>query len=217
MFRSLRLLAQLALTVLALALPWANAVKLIVLLVIWSLTFWPISRREFILFGAMCILFTAMNAGALAQGVFRFSQPDLLGMPVWEFFMWGFYVLHLLRVVRGPMPDERLRLSLVLVVLFAIPFAAVSSATVLFSATAIVLSISFFFFHDRYDFFYAGYMLFVGALVEYTGVWSGQWSYPDAPPGGVPIWFVPMWAGVGLFTRRVAIPLFLCREESGWR
>lgn len=213
MLRFVRLLAQLALTLVVLALPWPSAVKLAILLLIWLVTFWPIGPREFVLFCAVCVLFAAMNASALAQGIFRFSRPDFLGMPVWEFFMWGFYSLHLLRVARGPTPEKTLRLALVLAAAFAIPFATVSSPSVLFSATAVILALSFFFFHDRYDLFYGGYMLFVGALVEYTGVWTGQWSYPDAPLGGVPIWFITMWMGVGLFIRRVAIPLFLQRGE----
>jgi hypothetical protein len=47
----------------------------------------------------------------------------------------------------------------------------------------------------------------LGALIEYTGVWTGQWHYPGRHLGGVPLWFLPMWAGVGLFTRRLVLPL----------
>ena len=57
------------------------------------------------------------------------------------------------------------------------------------------------------DFAYVAYMVILGALIEYTGVWAGQWSYPENPPGGVPLWFITMWGGVGLFTRRLVLPL----------
>jgi hypothetical protein len=63
------------------------------------------------------------------------------------------------------------------------------------------------FFHEKLDLAYAGYMILVGALIEYTGVWSAQWGYPGSPPGGVPLWFITMWGGVGLFTRRLVLPI----------
>jgi hypothetical protein len=52
-------------------------------------------------------------------------------------------------------------------------------------------------------------MAALGALIEYVDVWTGQWHYPGHPYGGVPLWFVTMWAGVGLFARRLILPL-LC-------
>jgi len=73
--------------------------------------------------------------------------------------------------------------------------------------TGIILAVALAAFHQRLDLAYAGYMILVGALVEYTGVWSGQWGYPGDPPGGVPLWFLTMWGGVGLFTRRLVVPL----------
>ena len=30
----------------------------------------------------------------MRQGIFQFRHPDAIGLPVYEFFMWGFYVLH---------------------------------------------------------------------------------------------------------------------------
>jgi len=47
----------------------------------------------------------------------------------------------------------------------------------------------------------------MGAIIEYTGVWSGQWLYPGHPWSGVPLWFMPMWGGVGLFTRQLLAPM----------
>ena len=58
----------------------------------------------------------------------------------------------------------------------------------------------------RLDLAYAGHMVVLGALVEYTGVHAGQWFYPIDVPGGVPPWFVTMWGGIGLFFRRLVLP-----------
>lgn len=201
------LLLQLTGTLVILAWLPGNALKVAALLVTWSLTFTRFSRSELALFVIVSALFTAMNAGALRQGVFFFAHPDFLGMPVWEFFMWGFYVLHLIRMVGGPAPGGSLWLPLALAVVFAIPFSTIADPQMLLLATGIVLAVSLAFFHDRLDLAYTGYMILVGALVEYTGVWSGQWGYPGDPPGGVPLWFVTMWGGIGLFTRRLVVPL----------
>jgi hypothetical protein len=177
------------------------------MVILWAATFARLSRSEFVAFFAVSTLFAVMNVGALQQGVFYFASPDILGMPFYEFVMWGFYVLHLIRMVDGPAPEDRMWIALALAFAFAVPFSTVPSPQMLLLATGIVLVISLGFFHDRLDFAYTGYMILVGALVEYTGVWSGQWGYPGDPPGGVPLWFVTMWGGVGLFTRRLVVPL----------
>jgi hypothetical protein len=194
-----------ALVILA-AIP-GNWFKLAAFIALWALTFRRLTRAELVLFVLACALFTAMNLAALHQGVFFFHHPDFLGMPVWEFFMWGFYVLHLIRMVDGPAPEGKLWLPLALAVAFAIPFSTIADAQHLLLATAIILGVALAFYHERLDLAYTGYMILVGALIEYTGVWSGQWGYPGNPPGGVPLWFVTMWGGVGLFTRRLVLPI----------
>jgi hypothetical protein len=211
--RPARYFAQLFGTLLVLAAVPGNALKLAGFAVIWATTFRRLTRAELVLFVLVCALFTGMNAGALQQGVFFFNHPDLLGMPVWEFFIWGFYVLHLIRMVDGPAPEGKLWLPLALAVAFAIPFSTIADAQMLLLATAIILGVALAFFHERLDLAYAGYMILVGALIEYTGVWSGQWGYPGDPPGGVPLWFVTMWGGVGLFTRRLVLPILRRYEK----
>jgi len=201
------LLLQLPVTLAILAWVPGNVTKLAALLFTWSLSFGRLARVEIVVFVAISILFAAMNLGALAQGVFYFVHPDLMGMPVWEYFMWGFYVVHLVRMVNGAAPEGGVWLPLALAVAFAIPFSTISDPGVLLLATGIILALALAVFHERLDLAYTGYMILVGALVEYTGVWSGQWGYPGDPPGGVPLWFVTMWGGVGLFTRRLVVPL----------
>ena len=155
----------------------------------------------------MCALFSVMDIMAVRQGVFRFSNPDLSGLPIWEYFMWGILVLHMLRTLEGPVPATNLRLVLPLAVLFALPFATLTDASILLAISGLVLGLTLVFFHDRWDLKYMAYSVLLGAAFEYVGVWSGQWSYPSAPPGGVALWFTTMWAGIGLFARRLVLPL----------
>jgi hypothetical protein len=198
---------QLPLTLALLAFVPGGWAKLLSLLLCWALTFGAITRLELVIYALVSALFSLMDIMAVRQGVFAFNSPDFLGLPIWEFFMWGFYILHCLRLLGGPPPRGSGVTVVVLAVLFAVPFNILSDAWLLLAASGSVLAIAVAFFHDREDLAYLSYMIFLGALVEYCGVWSGQWHYPGAPVGGVPLWFATMWGGIGLFMRRLILPL----------
>src|SRR3990167_6273904 len=83
-----------------------NWSQLAALLVLWGITFQKLSKTEVLFVLGACLFFTAMNAASLSQGIFSFTFPDLLGMPVYELFMWGFYLLHLKRLLNGPAPKN---------------------------------------------------------------------------------------------------------------
>lgn len=206
----LALQALLTLVILA-WLPGATT-KLIAFLAVWLVTFRTLTIREVGVYVAACALFSAMDVMAVRQGVFRFAAPDYLGLPLWEFFMWGFYVLHLVRVLAAVPPARSSWKALVLALVFAGPFLTLSDPQALLFASAALLAVALLFFHEPGDLAYLGYMLTFGALIEYCGVWSGQWSYPGQPFGGVPPWFATMWGGVGLFSRRLVAPLLQRRR-----
>jgi len=153
------------------------------------------------------LLFVAMNIAALRKGLFQFSKPDALGMPLFEFVMWGFYTLHTIRMLCGATPEGSRRLPVIMAVVFALPFCTIGGARELTLVSGTVVAASLVVFHEPMDLAYAGYMALLGAAVEYIGVGTGQWWYPGSPAGGVPLWFVTMWAGIGLFTRRLLLPL----------
>ena len=215
MLRRAALLAQVPATVLILGFVPGNALKLALMLLVWALGFRGLSRREGLMVIGVNALFFAMNSGALRQGVFRFSHPDLLGMPVYEFFMWGFYTLNATRLLGGAAPVKRRGWAVALAVLFAVPFSTVTDDTWLLATTGAVLVVALLFFHEREDLAFTGYLVVMGALIEYVGVWTGQWSYPAHPLGGVPLWFITMWGGGGLFTRRLRVPLLLSPSPRG--
>ncbi len=210
MQRRILLALQVPVALLILAGLPGNWVKLVGLLVLWIVTFRALTLAEWILYTCACLFFTAMNALSLRQGIFAFTSPDALGMPVYEFFMWGFYLLHVKRMVDGPVPKVsalQARLVWILALLYALAFSAIADSNTLLTATAILLALALALCHQRLDLLYAGYMVLIGAAFEYTGVLSGQWAYPGHPPGGVPLWFITLWGGVGLFLRRLVLPL----------
>lgn len=184
-----------------------NTTKLLTMTVVWGVGFRRIGARDFLVMAGVNLLFAAMNAAALARGIFRFDHPDFLGMPVYEYFMWGFYTLHASRMLDGEPPGNRRLVVLSAAAGFALPFATIADPALLLLAAATGLAACFVLFHERMDWIYAGYMAAMGAIIEYTGVWTGQWHYPEPDYGGVPMWSLAMWAGVGLFTRQLLLPL----------
>jgi hypothetical protein len=211
-----RALLLLQLPVTAAVLGWVpgNFTKLAVMLAIWAIGFRRLGRAELSLMLAVDAIFIAANGGALRNGVFRFQHPDFLGMPVYEFFMWGFYTLHAVRVVGGRPRHFQPIATLILAALFAATFSAIRDPQLLLFVATAVVTAGLVWFHEFADFTCAGYLLAIGVVIEYVGVGTGQWAYPGAPLGGVPLWFVPMWAGIGLLTHRLLLPALAALETT---
>lgn len=210
----LRLLSQIPATLAILALVPGNYAKLASLLLLWGLTFGRMSRTEAAFYAAVCAFFTVMNAASLKQGIFGFSAPDILGMPVYELFMWGFYLLHTRRVLGGQAPQGRRAAVWFLALLYAVAFSTIHDGNVLLAVTGVLLVAGLVMFHERYDLAYTAYLILLGAAIEYTGVLSDQWHYPGDPVGGVPLWFITLWGGVGLFLRRLGLPILARYERA---
>jgi hypothetical protein len=208
------LLLQIPLALVIIAIVPTNLGKLAAFLLLWMLTFRKLTRPETVFYVAACLFFTGMNAASLKQGIFVFAHPDVLGMPVYELFMWGFYLLHLKRVLGGPAPGGKQAIVWALAFFYAAAFAAIPDATILLATTGTLLIIGIVLFHEPLDLAYTGYLILLGAAFEYTGVLSGEWSYPGDPMGGVPFWFVTLWGGVGLFTRRLVLPILTKYEKA---
>jgi uncharacterized membrane protein YoaT (DUF817 family) len=185
-----------------------NRVKLAMMIVIWAIGFGRLSLTELASAAVVNLLFITMDEGALRQGIFLFRHPDAIGLPVYEFFMWSFYILHAVRLLDGPKASPRcIPLALGLAVVFSLCFSVITDPVWLVMAAGTVLAVTLGFFHEPSDIAFVVYLTAMGALVEYIGVQSGQWSYPNAPWGGVPLWSFAMWGGIGLYSRRILVPL----------
>lgn len=185
-----------------------NLAKLVALGAIWSVTFRYIRPPEITLFAFGCIFFSFMNVMSLDQGIFAFTHPDIFAQPVYEFFMWGFYLLHVTRMLDGPQPAGSPSKKIwTIALLYCAAFAVISDPEMLLLTTCVLLGMALFLHHEATDIQYTAYTILLGAAVEYTGVHSGQWRYPADPIGGVPLWFITLWGGVGIFLRRIAHPL----------
>ena len=200
-------LSQVPLTLAILCLFSGSWQILLALLVVWAITFRKLSLEEIGLGLFAGLFFTIMNYLALSQNLFAFSNPDLIKMPVYEFLMWPFYVLHTKRLLGGsqaPQPDLKIY---ALLVLYILAFILCGHTLALLAVTTALLCACLFIHHDRKDIVYTLYMIVLGAMIEYTGVHQGHWSYPGNIPGGVPFWFITLWGGTGYFLHRAALPL----------
>ena len=215
--KHLTLLTQIPIALVIIAFVPTNPGKLVAFLVLWAFTFGKLTKPESIFYAGVCVFFTVMNAMSLKQGIFTFANPDVLGMPVYELFMWGFYLLHLKRVLGGPAPHGKRAVVWTLALAYSAAFAGIPDATVLLAVTSALLLTGLFLFHDPLDLAYTGYLILLGAAIEYTGVYSGQWHYPGDPVGGVPFWFITLWGGVGLFMRRLILPILARYENNSYK
>lgn len=205
------LVAQLVATAAVLAWVPGNVPKLAIMLFVWAIGFGRITRSELALIACVNIIFTLMDVATVKQGSFRFTAPDVIGLPYYEFLMWGFYVLNAIRFLGPDPPQSSVVKAIGWVVLFAMPFSIINDYDLLFLVSGAMLVLGIGFFHERRDFAFVGYMIVMGTLIEYSGVLSGQWVYDGPTYRGVPLWFVPMWGGVGLFVHRLALPLMRTR------
>ena len=213
-FQAVVPIAQLLATAAVLAWVPGNAAKLATMLLVWAIGFGRITWAELALMIFVDVIFIPMDIATLKQGAFRFTAPDLLGLPYYEFLIWGFYVLNAIRFLGPDAPQGSLARAIGWVVLFALPFSFIQDYRLLFAVSGVVLAIGVGFFHERRDVAFITYMMAMGAVIEYTGVRSGQWVYDGPTLGGVPLWFTTMWGGVGLFVHRLGLPLMQYRQTA---
>jgi len=197
------LLLQLIITLLVLAFVPNNLLKIALMLPVWWMAFGGLSRREWIVYFLINILFVLNDIGAIQNHFFQFTNPDLFGLPYWEFFMWGFYLLHLHRMFPPKIPKS-LDLKLVLLALvFAQVFAIIPDRNMLLIVTSSVLMITFYFYHEAEDFLYCFYLMAMGIAVETVGLSYNLWSYPETDYNAALVQFVIMWGAIGLYFRHI--------------
>lgn len=184
---------------------------LFLLLSLWFFLFKPFQRHEIIMFIIASLFIIGQNYSVLKSGGFAFSQQDFFLMPWYEPVMWGFYYLSMKRFIAGRQAPKKPVIGFKGVaglIATGICFSFFSqSSNLLFLSTSISTAFLLVLFHEPYDFYYGGYGLVLGFIVELFGVLTGHWSYPDPDILGIPFWFATMWISVGILGRRLLIPL----------
>ena len=182
---------------------------LILLLCFWGVIFFPWRRVDVLLFSVASLFFLFQNYAVLKVGGFSFKHQDILLMPYYEPFLWGFYFVNIKRFFAEPIKTSSLsRKSFIGLFTTMVAFSLFSKQS---ETLLIVSSVSTIFllvlFHQRRDLYYGAYALLLGFVIELFGVSTGLWRYPHPDFLGVPYWFAPMWISVGILARRFVIPL----------
>lgn len=184
-------------------------ITLLILLPFWYFIFRPWNQVEIIIFFIASIFFFVQNYAVLKTGGFSFKHKDILLMPFYEPFLWGFYYINIKRFISEGVEAVTFdKKSVFGLLLTALAFSIFSkNSNTLFMATLLSTGMLFIMFHERFDFYYAAYALGLGFVIELFGVSSGLWAYPEPDFLGIPYWFATMWISVGLLGRRFLIPL----------
>ncbi|MGC8492424.1 MAG: hypothetical protein ACP5SH_11855 [Syntrophobacteraceae bacterium] len=180
------------------------------LLPLWYMIYRPVSRLETVSFILASLFFVLQDYSMGRSGGSSFKHRDILLMPWYELFLWGFYYLNMKRFTgdngNSVVLDRRgifgLLLTAALFPLFSWSPRLLLLATV--GSTAILFTL----FHDPMDLYCAAYFLGLGFVVEFFGVSHGLWRYPHQPEFlGIPYWCATMWISAGILGRRVLFPL----------
>lgn len=182
----------------------------IILSVFWWVVFRPWQVDEVFLFAIAALFFLIQNYICLRAKIFEFRVKDVLLMPIYEPFLWGYYFMTLKRFISGRNFDSNQypeKNSIIGLLVTSMAFSVFSRTPWFFPATMISTLVLFVMFHTRHDFYFAVCSLLLGFIVELFGVSAGFWSYPVSDFAGIPFWFATMWISVGLLGFRFLIPL----------
>ncbi len=193
-----------------------NLIKTFLLLGWWFLTFQPLEKKEWILFLLGNISFSILDWISLKHGLFQFLTPNLGPMPYFEFFMWGYYSLFAWRILKEKIqiPAEIEPKVSLLNLVFTGLFMTQSHSNPLLFGSGIILAISIFFYHDKDDLKSMSLFLLIGTIIEVVGIQFKIWTYPEPHLFGLPLWFITMWAGAGLFWRRIFLVMVGLKGDS---
>ncbi|MCB0414855.1 MAG: DUF2878 family protein [Bdellovibrionales bacterium] len=177
-----------------------NLLKTFILLLFWAISFFPLQTFEWGAFLVFNVFFVAANYGALKNMTFDFTHKDILLMPYNELFMWGFYALNAKRFINIEIKDRfsQWKIKVAYIVLFSSLFSVVHNEIYLALLLLILGMVAFYIFKSQRSTQYIFYYLFMGLIVEATGIYFNLWNYPHAQFYEIPLWTPLMWANIGL-------------------
>ena len=184
--------------------PIETSIKMLAVLASFYFIYGAFTKEEMYLFIGVNLFFTFMNYMSIINGIFAFTQPDLIGLPWYEFFMWGIYVIHLKRITEIFFKDEfkAYQTSLVDFVCVGLVIVVFSLCKDKSSVTIFPLIINIFYlFAKKSKFITCSYFYFIaiGGILELVGTNGGQWTYPQPDFYGVPFWYVNVFGSFAIY------------------
>jgi len=164
-----------------------------------------------VLFWVSALCLPILNLLAVQNGVFTFAEQNVFGMPFYEYFMWGIYILFGYRHLIQSRYTKIQWHTWIAIVFFSIAFFGLQEHSLLKTvSTGFILFIATLFSYDKNEIRSVLFFIILGMSIEFVGVYFGQWSYgtDEINLFDVPLWLVSFWGGVGFVFYRVITPLF---------
>lgn len=192
------------LTLAILALPIESYVKALMFLLVWFFCLRPFRKIELAVFVVVNLICATMDAEAIKNNLFYFKNPDLMSLPFWEFFMWGYFAILSYRLC----PNLNFRfINLLLLIAFQASFALVKNQELLLGLSS-AATLALLFFAGRPTWIVAIWALVFGITFEWIGSLTNQWGYLQYVDFlKMPWWGIPMWVGSWVIFAAVIFPL----------
>lgn len=184
--------------------PLDASIKMVGILLSFYFIYGAFTKEEVYLFVGVNIFFTFMNYMSIINGIFVFSHPNLIGLPWYEFFMWGIYVIHLKRITEIFFKKEftSYPIGMVDFICVGLVITVFSICKDKSSVTFLPLIINIFYLISKKSkLLVSNYLYFIaiGGILELVGTNGGQWSYPQPDFFGVPFWYVNVFGSFALY------------------
>jgi len=177
-----------------------------VFVLFWLLTFKRLTKAEVGAFLVCNLIYSVGDIGAVQNGVFAFTNPSALGLPYWEFVFWGYWLLHMHRMLHFHYPKHVTLKSLLLAISFFLCFSLLHGSEAVLVGSGTVLLVCLLFFHTKEDIFTVVYMIAMGLLIENFGLRLELWNYPQGNSPQTIFQYLILWGTSGLLFRQIAGP-----------
>jgi hypothetical protein len=205
----------LVIVLIALGLPIPNAIKAIVFLLSTAIFFGPIGVKEAAIYYISSFVLVLSDIGAIKNGFFQFGQPDLAGLPYWEFVAWGFWIMFGYKNLPKEFPNRLDWRVVVCAIGFSVSFSLIENRLALLLISAGIIAGVVWILNDKNNIYYLLLFATMGIAVEVVGLSYHLWSYSNADLSLAVAQFLVMWVGIGIFFRNLAGPFLLSKIERG--
>jgi len=170
-----------------------------------------------ILYFSLGLLFGSIGEISVVYfGVWEYTKPLFLGIPLWLSLFWGYAFLIINRFMEKVIIfDTKIKKKKYPIILLIIiyPF-LILIPSFIENNLLIFIGLSFIFIlllltHNKKDIFFVLFFSIFGILLEILCVYYGIWKYFNPDIFGIPLWLPVLYADFSLFIRKTVNNIFL--------
>lgn len=197
------LIVQMLITIAVITFVPNSILQTLLLVMLWMITFRSVTRFESLLFLISVFFFTLGDIVVTQRNIFQFVNQDIFGLPYYEPFIWGYYFLHALRMLKQP-TVVNLAPGMIFATLYFLVLAFMPGEIPILLFSGIILGTALLYFRTLIDFQYTIYFIILGLVIEVIGTKHGVWQYHIEHEV---TWWIITWGAAGLILYRTIVPL----------